>query len=264
MLDGPLSLFCLTDVFRSLNTDQQTGMLIVYGHKRQGAVYFKKGHLIFAKISNRRHRLGDRLIEKGYLTEEKLKRGLSILHNDDTNRRLGQILIDENFVDQSLIERIIQEQIEDAVYEILTWDNGMYRFVPGEFPSQEDITITISLENLIIEGLRRWGDVEQVKLPPSSTILKIASCPAGGVRDIRLTSKEWNVFMLTSGMRTIQDIIKLSGLEKEKAETIIYQLYAAGLITVADDKKTEKLQILDEKVSRLTHFLDDYLKTAKT
>ncbi len=260
-LEGKLSRFRLAEVYRSLSAENQSGMLVVQERKRQAAIYFKKGHLIFAKMSNRQDRLGDRLIEADCLTEDQLKYVLTIQRKDDQKRRLGRILIDEELVDDTIIQKTVQKQIEEAIYDMLDWDDGLFRFISGKFPSEEGITIQISTENIILEGLRRIGDWEYIRreLPDYSSVFKIAPCPPQTIRDIRLRSNEWNILALIGGLPTLGNVIKMSGLDEDEAGKIIYRLYSAGLIQIIDATDTERLLVLEGKVDHLTGLLDDYL-----
>ena len=98
----------------------------------------------------------------------------------------------------------------DAIYAALTIGRGRFEFVLGH-PSPPPRTIHASVQNLILEGLRRldggWN-VEGV-LPPDDQPLFVAPEPPQD--DIRLTAKEWSILSLVNGKRTIRQVIDSTG-----------------------------------------------------
>ncbi len=117
----------------------------------------------------------------------------------------------------------------DAVYAALTITKGRFEFVLGH-PSPPPRTIRQSVQNLILEGLRRldggWN-LEAV-LPADDQPLFVAPEPPQD--DIRLTAKEWSILSLVNGKRTIRQIIESTGRPEEDVRSVLAGLLTADLV----------------------------------
>jgi hypothetical protein len=117
----------------------------------------------------------------------------------------------------------------DAVYASLSISRGRFEFVLGH-PSPPPRTIRMSVQNLILEGLRRLGggwNLELV-LPPDDQALFVAPEPPQD--DIRLTAKEWSILSLVNGKRTIRQIIGSTGRPEEDVRSVLAGLLTADLV----------------------------------
>lgn len=55
-------------------------------------------------------RIGDKLVEKGYITEEQLKWALSEQKN--SGKRLGEFLVQEGLIDSNLLISVLKELLD--------------------------------------------------------------------------------------------------------------------------------------------------------
>ncbi|RMH68768.1 MAG: DUF4388 domain-containing protein [Gemmatimonadetes bacterium] len=264
-LEGPVRRFQLAHVYRELAYERQTGMLIVSDRNRQAGIYFSNGQLVFAKQSSQQDRLGDRLVAKGYITEDQLREAITIQRRSDETRRLGRILIDEQFVGAAIIEQLMQDQIKEVVLEVLDWNSGTYRFMTGMSPPEEDVLLQIAIENLILEGLRRrvqWEDV-RTDFVPAETVFGLKPRPNRADITLHLTAEEWNTLTQVNGIRTLDELRKTSTLDADETGRILYILYQTGLIHPVNGTLVEDKLHLSEKVAHLNQLLEAFLTTAK-
>lgn len=117
----------------------------------------------------------------------------------------------------------------DAVYAALTITQGKFEFVL-DHPSPPPRTIRDSVQNLILEGLRRLdgGWNVGVVLPPDEASLFVAPEPPQD--DIRLTAKEWSILSLVNGKRSIRQVIEATGRPEEDVRSVLAGLLAADLV----------------------------------
>lgn len=117
----------------------------------------------------------------------------------------------------------------DAIYAALTITRGRFEFVL-DHPSPPPRTVRDSVQNLILEGLRRletgWN-VEAV-LPADDQSLFVSPEPPQD--DIRLTAREWSILSLVNGKRTIRQVIEATGRPEEDVRTVLAGLLAADLV----------------------------------
>src|SRR3989441_58395 len=79
-------------------------------------------------------------------------------------RRLGEILVSLGVITQREVERQIRFQIEEVVFEVMSWNEGYFSF--NEQPETKvptEVSVRIPVEALLMEGARRideWSRIE--------------------------------------------------------------------------------------------------------
>src|SRR2546428_755533 len=135
-IEGPLRELGIHDVFQLLDLSRKTGVLRVTSERRHNAVtiYFQDGTIIFAEIKSNPHRLGALLLRTGKITEPDLERARDMQTRQNDPRRLGQILVAMGVLSPREVERQVRFQIEEVVFEVMSWREGFFSF------SEEPVT----------------------------------------------------------------------------------------------------------------------------
>src|SRR2546422_49054 len=166
-IEGPLRELGIHDVFQLLDLSRKTGVLRVTSELRHnaGTIYFQDGTIIFAEIKSNPHPLGALLLRTGKITEADLERARDMQTRQNDPRRLGQILVAMGVLSPREVERQVRFQIEEVVFEVMSWREGVFSF------SEEPVTgvpaetaVRISTEALLMEGARRideWFRIEK-------------------------------------------------------------------------------------------------------
>ena len=234
-LEGNLKDFSLEDMFRLLASGRKTGTLYMERADAEGKVCFKKGRVFFASSNWNRESLGRRLVKAGVISEKQLRQALGlqkIQKKEKANRRLGQILVDEGYLESKILESFIQDQINDTLFDLFRWESGELRFEADEACEDEDIGISVSVENIIMESSRRlelWNRIRQ-KIPSMDTRFIMASSPGDKSMEIHLKPKEWMLLCYLHGGRTVRELVDLTGYNDFETAKILYGMFAAGLI----------------------------------
>ena len=131
-LEGPLKDLHIQDVFQLLDLGRKSGVLRVTSELRQTAatVCFDRGGVVAASLGSDPQPIGGRLVRVGKITAEQLHRGRALQNAGDT-RRLGDILLSLGAISRRELERQVKAQIEEAVFELLAWTEGYFRFEEG-------------------------------------------------------------------------------------------------------------------------------------
>lgn len=242
-LEGNLKDFTLPDMFRLLASGRKTGTLHLEQPDGEGKVCFDKGRVFFASSTWHRESLGRRLVKAGVISEKQLRQALGlqkIQKKEMAGRRLGQILIDEGYLDAKVLESFIQDQINDTLFDLFRWEDGDLRFEPDEACADEDIGIAISVENVIMESARRlelWNRIRQ-KIPSMDTEFMMASSPGDKTMEIHLKPKEWMLLCFLHGGRSVRELVGLAGYNDFETSKILYGMFSAGLIERIDGAGT--------------------------
>jgi hypothetical protein len=266
-LQGKIGRFTLPEIFQLIANSQKTGTLGIQKDDDIVMVYFRKGKIIYGYGPRQTFHLGELLREKGKISTEQLNEAVGIQARSESSKRLGQILIEKGFVNRSDLEQVVKHQVEELIYSLLSWGIGSFKFYENQHPTEEEITVNISVENAILEGLRRLDELNRAKgiLPDTGIILALAPTPPERQTDVSLHSDEWNLLALVNGRRSINEIADLSKIPRADALCKLGALKLAGLV-VTTDKKEPETDRLAAMVDRVTTLLEEYLaeKAKKT
>lgn len=243
-LEGNLKEFSLAEVLKLIEVSKKTGLLNITRPGAEGQIYFREGNVYFARSDWNRTSLGVRLLRARKISREQLETALNIQKKEGGERRLGQILIEKNYIDAESLEAFIQRQILSSVFDLFRWPNGYFTFEAGKIAEEEDIGISVSTDNLIMESSRRLKEWERIrqKIPSLDIVFRMAEAPGEGEREILLKPKEWKVLRFVDGNRDIDTIIRALGLSDFETCKILYGLYSVGLLEIAEGSPAASLK----------------------
>ena len=234
-IKGSLKEASLADVCQLLALGQKTGCLSIADKSRFGQIYFERGRITYARVVNRRDRIGDLLVRDGLLAQEQLTAALE-LQRQSPDKKLGAILISRGFMTEQDLQLYIRMQIEEAIYHLFTWSRGNFFFEADERP-EADITVSINPETLLLEAARRvdeWSQIEK-KIPSLDLVFEIdvARLTAS---DVQITTEQRRIVPLFDGARTVQEVVDESRLDEFDVGRALYGLIQAGFAHQVDRK----------------------------
>jgi len=227
-IKGSLKEASLADVCQLLSMGQKTGCLSITDRSRFGQIFFERGRITFARIVNRRDRLGDMLVREGRLTDAALREMLD-LQAREPDRRLGDLLVEGGHLRREDLTNIIRVQIEEAIYHLFTWSRGSFFFEVDERPEFADILVSINPESLLLEAARRideWSLIEK-KIPTLDLLFELEAdrLRAAGVD---LTPEQEQIKPLLDGHISVQEIADETGLGEFEVGKALFGLIQAG------------------------------------
>lgn len=118
---------------------------------------------------------------------------------------------------------------EEAIYALAIWNNGEFRFAPGEETPEQ--TIRKSNTNLLMESARRLDEWRVLsKKIPSTDLVPVLFARPNRTEQVTLNPQEWLVVTKVDGRRSIDEIGKdlhMSGFDVAK---LLYGLITSELI----------------------------------
>ncbi len=251
-LSGNLRDFSLPDVFQLISFSHKTGTLAIERGDAKGFVYFQDGDVFFAISNWNREPMGRRLVRGGKITERQLQRALEIQGSDEGQRRLGQILVDEGFLSPKVLETFVQEQIQDTIFDLFRWEEGDFDFKAGVIPTEEDVGLSVSVENIIMEGSRRLEEWDRIrkKIPSDECVFRMATAPGEGTFEVSLKPSEWKLLCLLDGNRTLVELSRLLDLSDFQVARILYGMFSGGLLERVDTIGVEEVATEPEAEDR--------------
>ena len=227
-IKGSLKEASLADVCQLLALGMKSGCLSVADGSRFGQIYFDRGRITYARIVNRRDRLGDILVRDGVLTQNQLDQVLE-RQSAEPDRRVGELLIAFDHITRTELTKYIRLQIEEAIYHLFTWSRGNFFFEVDARPDVADVLVSINPESLLLEAARRideWSLIE--KKIPSLDLLFDVERDRLAASDVELTPEQQRMLPMLDGTRTVQDIADETGLTEFQAGKALFGLIQAG------------------------------------
>ena len=227
-IKGSLKEASLPDVLQLLAMGQKTGCLSLNHRSNFGTIFFDRGRISFAAIVNRRDRLGDMLVKGGVVTQAALEEAVAA-QATERGRRVGEILVARGHLSRDDLRRQVRVQIEEAVYHLFTWAEGVFNFEPDVLPEEEDMLVAINPESLLLEGARRvdeWSLIE--KKIPSFDLIFTADAALIEEKQPRLTAEQALVVAHLDGHADVAAIVDATGLVEFDVGKALFGLVTAG------------------------------------
>jgi len=234
-LEGNLKDFSLADMFRLLENGAKSGTLHVLGEAGEGIVCFRGGEIFYASTSSKREPISKRLTRVGIISEKQLRQAqglMKIQRRDKADRKLGQILVDEGYLEASVLEEFISSQVTDALFEMLRWTEGETRFEAEEECADVDLGLALPVDVAVAEAEKRlsaWTKILE-KIPSMDSRFAMSSSPGQKPMDIHLKPREWMLLCYLHGSRSVHELADLTGYTDFDTAKTLYAMYLGGLI----------------------------------
>lgn len=250
-LTGKLQDCSLPKILIAIQREGKTGVLSLERDNLQKRIYFKKGDAIFASSNYEDDRLGEMLLKAGKITIDQYDHSVRLLKS--TGKRQGGILVELGYLSPKDLFWGVKYQVKEIIYSLFLWEDGKYSFIEGNLPTEEVITLRMSIANLIYEGVKRIENWTRIKreTPSLDTILQLSHDPVNLFQDIELAEEDKKVLSLIDGKRTIKEIFDSSGMDNFKTLKAIYVLTTIGMATIKEKAVEEPVveEIIEEVLS---------------
>jgi len=232
-LKGNLRDFTITQLLNLINLARKTGTLIVEGPSEAITVSFRDGKLAYAQVGQEDNSLVTVLFRANKLSATQ-HRALRERAGSMSDKELGLLLINANYITQQDILSSLQAHFISIVNRLFTWVEGSFRFENDLLPPDDKITVRVGLENIIIEGSRRLREWEQLQdeIPNLDMALKFADRPGTNIRNFNLSVEEWRVVSYINPKNTMKQIARAAKMSELEIRRIVYGLLQAGLVEI--------------------------------
>lgn len=245
-LKGSIKDFSIPKILVYLNRNRKTGTLKVSTPAFTKKVYLHKGDAVFASSTDEDDRLGETLTKVGKITMEQYDRSVEFLKK--TGKRQGEILVELGYLTPQEIIWGVKYQIRDIIYSLFELQDAEYEFNEEEIPSNEIITLKMSMANLIYEGVKRIHNLNSIRkeLPDMDSVLKLSTDPVSLFQDIVLSSMDKKMLFMIDGRKTVRELINISS-NSFQAMKSLYVLCSTGILEEKHNviEKAEDAVILD-------------------
>jgi len=230
-LSGNLRTMPFADLLQFVSSNQSTGTLQVRSQQVVKRILFEKGKIISSSSSDPRDYLGHFLVSQGLIIEEDLRIAMEVQRS--SKMLLGKILVMSGKIPEQEMVRLLKLKTEETVFTLFLWNEGEFTFYHDEFINRLYVRIALDPQALIFEGVMRrdeWERIRQV-FPSNHVILKRTAQAPETLESENLQAKM--IYGLVDEKRTIEDIALAAHCLEYPASRILFQLYDAGYLIVA-------------------------------
>lgn len=233
-IKGDLETSSVPELLRSLLASRETGVLTFRRGDLVKAVYIREGRVIYGTSNDPDERLGESLLVRGKITARQYLQASNMIRPE---RRLGAILVEMEAVDPEELVPAVEQHVRDILLDLICWNRGDYELVmkdvdPRDVELANVVTLNLSTENLILEGIRQcraWsqvlrgigGDIGTVPLQADDSEL---------LYKLELTSEEQEVLAQVNGRSSVEQICQVSYLPDFETCRILWSLMVLGVI----------------------------------
>lgn len=159
---GQIEDFAVTDILQYVHTSKKSGTLTLKKGSDYGWAFFQDGQIVQAgwpAMAN----LGNLLLIRKHISPSDLDEAVRIQKNGHRSKPLGMILKEMGAITHHELKEAVISQIEQVVYELVSWEEGSFRFEQGDHELKDDIAVTpedlippeeIDTKNLLVEAIR--------------------------------------------------------------------------------------------------------------
>ncbi len=139
-LNGKLEDVSLADVMQFVHLGRRTGTLSLVRGTQEAEIGFHRGQIVSAWAPGSK-RLGDLLVAKNLVDPQTMAEMIRLQTAEQPRRSLGQVLVSSGTLEFDDIRKVIEEQIEQSIYELVTWMTGAFEFALDELKPIDDIAM---------------------------------------------------------------------------------------------------------------------------
>lgn len=229
-LQGTLRDCSLTRILIELNRRRATGTLSVTTPLFTKNIYIRDGNVIFASSTFEDDRLGEMLVKAGKISMEQYDRSVELLKT--TGKRQGAILVDLGYITPKDLFWGVKYQVKEIICSVFLLEEGTYEFNESTAPPDEVITLKISMNNLVYEGVNRIDNWTRIRreMPEVSTVLTLNEDQLGIFKGIDLNTQDRTILSLVDGTRSITQLIEESRMNSFDVMKTLHVLWSTGFI----------------------------------
>ncbi len=234
VMAGFLGDMVIPDLLSFFNMFRKTGILHFNLAAGEKSLYFQHGEIVFAASNFPKEDLGEMLFATGKVERDALQHAREISAGRTT---LGKVLVESGAVSPKDLWLTVRTQVEGIVYQLFTAETGSYSYRAKALDSEQIIRLSMSTQNIIMEGLRRQDEGALFM----RKIISLEHFPRGTEKlpaDLSQDEKKFYTYA-RSGQISAQDLFRKCGLREFDGMRVLYRLLEKRMLAMEEQAATE-------------------------
>jgi hypothetical protein len=228
-IQGELAETTVPDLFRSIVRSSETAVLSLEDAGRSDTIYFTEGRLVYAESTDPDMGLAETLLHMGELTIEQYN---TAMERVVVARKIGGLLCELGYLKPEDLTRAVEQQANAIVLNAMAYRSGNYTIEFKEQAPAGIISLPLSTERLILDGVRRIEHWSLITRGVGRLDRTLEQVPNADTRtfQLELTEDESHVLNLLSDPQTVEELCARSYLSNFLTFRTIWGLLAVNLI----------------------------------
>jgi len=214
---------------------RETGEILLERGKVKKAIFFEKGHPVFALSNLAAERLGTFLVRVGRITEAQHREAMARSEGD--GRRLGDALVSMGILQE--VERMyyVAQQVKAIIYSAFAWEEGTYRMTFLDKARHEPIRLGLHPAQLISRAIKKIYPLSRYKrmLAPEDRLVPTAD-PIFHLTEVELETWEAQLLAKATKERTVAELLAATPRPQPEAYGALVALMGLKILEKYDPR----------------------------
>lgn len=244
LMAGLVAEIGIVDLLSFFNMFRKSGLLrfnLPGGHK---SLYFRKGEIVYATSTFPEEEIGEILYSLGKFDREVLHGARQFANNEIP---LGKILADQGIITSQDLWAATKSQVETIAYNLFAFHEGSFVYTTVKLEEDKIISLSMTTQNLIMEGLRRV-DERAVYMQKVKSLDAMPVATGKMPNDLDRVSQRM-VALVQSGVSDVNELLRRSGSGEFDALRMLSQLVERGVVKMEEAPTVAVEGVLGEVVN---------------
>jgi len=167
-LRGTLRDFGIAEILQLIGQQAKSGILHLMSREDEIHITLADGNVVGAESARRqaRDRLGNMLVRAEIITNEELEHALDL--QKKSLRRLGDVLLELGYISMEQLKETTALQTTETVYRLFAWKSGDYSFDAQDVDWDPYTVTPLRAESVLMEGFRQVDEWPMIRKRISS------------------------------------------------------------------------------------------------
>jgi hypothetical protein len=232
---GNLRTMNLADILQWLSTTAKTGTFVIDGSRYTKKILFRRGEVVDVSSDNPREMLGYFLVGWGICTEDELIQMVEM--QDHFRTMLGELAVNLGHLTREELEQVLVFKTREAIFDLITWDHGEFRFVESELPDRDFLSFHLPVMSFLFEGFRQRDERMRMReIVPDSGYIPILVAPPDGLDETAMA-----IIQQMDGRRSVEDIALANRMPEFDVLKLVYLCAQTGSLHLHPPEKERLL-----------------------
>jgi Domain of unknown function (DUF4388) len=231
-IQGTLKTMSLTDLLQFLASGRKSGTLKFDHGKITKQIYFKNGTIVGSKSNDPREYLGQVLLHYGKVDDNQLKAAREVQRT--SGAKLGEVLVEQGYLTEDEVLAILKTRTLDAIYDLFVWTDGDFEFYDDEPLPEDLLLIEVEPTNVIMEGIYRIDELAryQTLVPSDRSVLELN---AGWTSSLKLGKEFRQILFFVEKRMSVAEICYHMHASAFHVYGQLYTLISEGIARVSGE-----------------------------
>jgi hypothetical protein len=228
---GDLNDLPLHDILYVLTNHGKSGRLTLRTQADEISLTLDRGAVTSVSSSDGSLRIGQLLVDQGYVTEEQIEQALALQMVSAQADRIGDVLVTVGYVTPAQIQLAVAAQLEACVFRILVQNGGTFEFESSSPVSDIPPPGGMHLESMVLNAMRLADEWLETNRPDEVLVLPDDLVDASVFGDLGDAERRTLIAVL-NGIVGLVPLSRRTQLSATQLRQAIRDLESQGLVRI--------------------------------